>query len=896
MTAKCDDSGNVPNNPVPAGCGSGECRSPLPRSGKTLPGIAKDCSWSFVRLTAVLLVVGLCALPSVQGQTNYENYTFITLAGPPESPGWYDGPGSAARFNNPFGIAVDAATNVYVADNVNHTIRKISPSGVVTTLAGSANRPGTNDGVGAAAQFNGPRGLALDTNNNLYVADTSNHTIRKITPTGLVTTFAGSPTLSDTNNGVGSAARFSYPNGVAVDTNNNVYVADTANHTIRKITPAGAVSDFAGLAAVSGTNNGTGPAARFNTPFGVGVGTNSHVYVVDSYNHTIRRITPAGAVTTLAGLATVSGTNNGTGTAARFNNPTDLVADRGGNIFVADYVNHAIRKVTSAGVVTSVAGMLGVYGYTNATGTAARFNAPAGVGLDGGTNLFVADLGNHVVRKVTPAAVVTTVAGTYGGPGATDGYATNALFNYPAGVAVDGNTNVYVADYSNQTIRKISPTGVVTNFAGSPGLVGTNNGTGSAARFASPAGIAVDTNGTIYVADTGNQTIRKITPAGVVTLFAGLAQQAGTNNGTGTGARFHFPYAVAVGTNSTLYVVDYGSQLVRKITPAGVVTTLAGSAYVTGTNDGIGAAAEFNFPAGIAADSTGNVYVADNGNQTIRKITAAGVVTTLAGAPAEFGFADGVGGAARFHSPFGIAVDATGNIFVADFNNLLIRKVTPAGAVTTLAGLPGAEAFADGTGATARFNSPEGIALGPGGVLYVADSGNQAIRKGYPAPTDVAVVDLPLDNPGVTRQLDVANLTTTSWSWSFVRYPAPAVAQLSSTTNRNPTLTPDLADTYTVRFRGTNSLGRLSIGLLELTGIGSIEPRIRQIQTAGANVVLTGNGGAPGAPYSVLKSSNVGLPVGSWSVLPGSQFDNNGGFTFTNGPGGSPAFYQLRVP
>ena len=846
-------------------------------------------------LSVILLIVVVSLLPlAMMAQTNYENYTFVTFAGPQESPGWYDGSNSAAGFFNPFGAAVDSAGNVYVADTSNHTIRKITPAGMVSTLAGSQSQHGTNDGVGVAARFYYPAGVAVDTSNNLYVADSSNYTIRKISPAGAVTTLAGSPTLSGTNNGVGSAAMFNAPNGVAVDRSNNVYVADTSNHTIRKITPAGDVSTMAGLAGVSGTNNGTGSAARFYNPFGLTVDTNGNVYVADTYNHTIRKITPAGGVTNLAGLPTVSGTNNGTGSAAKFNYPTGVTVDNSGNVYVADYLNDTIRKVSPTGIVTNMAGAAGISGYTNGTGSAARFNQPSGVAVDGSGNIFIADYLNNLIRKMTPLAAVTDYAGVGGGLGTNDGVGRAARFNYPAGVAVDTNHNLYVADLANDTIRKITPAGVVATLAGLAGTSGTANGTGSSARFYQPFGVAVDTNGNVFVADTYNHTIREITPGGSASTFAGSAGTAGTNDGNGTSAKFNLPYAVAVGTNSTLYVADSQNNTIRKITPAKAVTTLAGSPTLSGTNDGVGNAARFNFPAGIAADSLGNVYVADTGSHTIRKVTSTGVVTTLAGSPGISGFADGNGSTARFFSPFGVATDGVGNLYVADFHYSLIRKITAAGEVTTLAGTVGESGFIDGTGAAARFHSPEGIAVAKDGALYLADASNHAIRKGYAAPPDLPVVDLPLAKPGIVRHLDVTNLTTTTWSWSVVRYPSASLSQLSSMTVQNPTFTPDVYDVYLVRFKGTDNLGRLAIGMLELEGTS--EPQINNIQLLGGNVVLTGADGAPGASYSVLTSTNLTLPTDGWTVLPGNNFDTNGNFTFTNGTNGSPLFYRIRVP
>ena len=288
-------------------------------------------------------------------------YAWTTLAGQPGGQGNADGTGSAARFNCPVGVAVDSAGNVFVADYDNYTIRKVTPAGVVTTLAGSAGNGGSADGTGSAARFNQPSGVAVDSAGNVFVADTDNHTIRKVTPAGVVTTLAGSAGASGSTDGTGSAARFDDPEGVAVDSAGNVFVADTDNHTIRKVTPAGVVTTLAGSAGASGSTDGTGSAARFYYPVGVAVDSAGNVFVADTGNHTIRKVTPAGVVTTLAGSAGNSGSADGTGSAARFNDPEGVAVDSAGNVFVADCFNNTIRKVTSAGVVTTLAGSAGAF-------------------------------------------------------------------------------------------------------------------------------------------------------------------------------------------------------------------------------------------------------------------------------------------------------------------------------------------------------------------------------------------------------------------------------------------------------------------------------------------------------------------------------------------------------
>ena len=886
-----------------------------------------------------------------------------TFAGFVGIPGSDDGTGSAARFSHPFGVACDAGGNVYVADADNNTIRKITPAGVVTTLAGLAGSPGSADGTGSAARFNYPFGVACDVGGNVYVADAYNNTIRKTTPAGVVTTLAGLAGSPGNSDGTGSAARFSVPIGVACSASGIVYVADYGNHTVRRITPAGVVTTLAGSADSPGSDDGNGSAARFNQPAGVACDADGNVYISDSGNNTIRQVTSAGVVTTLAGsAASASGSDDGTGSAARFSVPIGVACSASGIVYVADYGNHTVRRITPAGVVTTPAGSAGNSGSADGMGSAARFNQPAGVACSADANIYIADEGSSTIRKAFPASaiggtVVVTPAGggtisvagqtdaapaqvaveigdsqtftitpdahhhvvdvvvdgvsqgqltsytfsgvtadhtiaasfavdqavltvttvghggvvktpergtyDYGSPvrltatadpgwqfvlwsgdvasvanpldvtvngamnvtatfvlvthtltasagahggispagevtvndgadqsftitpdahchigdvvvdghsqgpitsynftavtqdhtitasfavddpallqvttlagspllvGSDDGAGSAARFNGPFGVACDSAGNVYVGDCLNGTIRKITPAGVVTTFAGSAGVFGSANGLGSAASFNLPFGVACDTADNVYVADFN--TIRKITPAGMVSTLAGSPLASGSTDGTGSAARFDYAAAVACDSAGNVYVAERDNNTIRKITPAGVVTTLAGSPGITGSTDGSGSAARFKNPYGIACDSAGNLYVADSYNNTIRKVTQAGVVTTIAGQAGPSGSADGAGIAARFCAPYGIACDVAGNVYVADTGNYKIRKITAGGVVSTVAGLQGVQGGTDGTGAAARFYQPEGIACDVAGNIYVADYGHHTIRKG----------------------------------------------------------------------------------------------------------------------------------------------------------------------
>lgn len=305
-----------------------------------------------------------------------------------------------------------------------------------------------------------------------------------------VTTLAGN--TFGFADGTGTAAQFWRPSGVTVATDGTIFVADTDNNRIRKITVAGVVTTLAG--STQGFADGTGTTAKFYAPRGLAVDIVGNVYVADTQNNRIRKITPAGVVTTLAGSGT-QGFAEGTGTTAKFNWPQGLTVDASGNVFVADTGNIRIRKITATGVVTTFAG--NTAGTADGIGTAAQFDSPQGLAIDGAGTIFVADTYNNRIRKISATGVVTTLAESIG------------QFYYPHSLTVDASGNLFVADTENNRIRKITPAGVVTTFAGSTG--GFADGVGSTAQFNAPGGVMVNTDGTIFVADSGNSRIRKIT-------------------------------------------------------------------------------------------------------------------------------------------------------------------------------------------------------------------------------------------------------------------------------------------------------------------------------------------------------------------------------------------------
>ena len=584
------------------------------------------------------------------------------------------------------------------------------------------------NGPAHTAAFNQPTGIAVDSFGHVYVADYGNHRIRKIdATTGNVTTLAGDGTAGNVN-GLGTAARLRNPHGLAIDSLNNLYVAELGNHLIRKIdTATGQTSTYAGM-GTSGFLDGPAATARFASPRGVDVDTQGNVYVADTANHRIRKIETNGNVITLAGTGSI-GTTNGAGNVARFYNPYDLTVTFSGDIYVADQVYNSIRRIDTQNNVTLYAGGTSSTGdFVDANSTTARFNNPSGIKRDSSGFLYIADAGNHRIRRIDLQANVTTYSGRGFFRGATNGSSLLSRFNNPQGMAYDSQGNLYIADTGNHRIRMVDTQGNVTTFAGT-GTAGLFEGPRLQARFSSPTALVFDTNGNLFITDASNFRVRMIDPTGEVTTFAG-GTSTGTADGAATDARFSSSMTEIIRDNqNNLYITDRGNHRIRVITPAGIVSTLAGS--TSGFLNALGTAARFNGPRGLAIGPNGNLYVADESNNRIRMISLApgdyGNVTTAVGSGTQ-GLLDGPAATARFNSPMGIAIDNNGNLFIADRLNYRLRKLDTNGNVTSVGGDSRA-GFRDGIGPDAFLNYPFHLIFSPSGDLLFSDYTNAVIRR-----------------------------------------------------------------------------------------------------------------------------------------------------------------------
>jgi len=588
------------------------------------------------------------------------------------------------------GIVTDAAGNVYVADGSSSVIRKVSAAdGSVSIFAGDGHASFKN-GPRLLAEFNFPTGLAFDLRGNLYVADEKNNRIRIITTDGNVSTYAGSG-VKGFGDGADSLAKFNAPTGVAVDGAGTVYVADMGNNRIRRIAVTRVVTQWAGSGNAAFAD-GAGAAASFNRPYGITVTATGIAYVADANNNRIRKIV-SGVVSTLAGNDE-AGFADGTGKAASFHNPEGVAADPSGNVYVADGPNNRLRKITSAGLVTTFAGS-GTGGNNDGADTSARFFNPIGITIDPSGIVYVADSVNGLVRKQVVQPAVRTLAGN----GATDyveGTGTAAHINNPYSITLDAAGTLYFED-GGRRFRKCTPTGTTSFLAG--GVPGGVN-------FPEETGTVTDAAQNLYIADGNPNRIAKVTPAGEVSTFA-------TDNTSQN--VYHWNSSLNLDAAGNMIFTNFQNGIIRKRNPSGTASILDSLPIPSDSAN--------SFRSWIYAsttDAAGNLYVAAAHQSTIYKITPQGKHSVF--------FAGQPPASASSFEPRGLAVDASGKVYVADVANNRIVLFSPASQFLTQIGT-GAAAFMDGPVTQAAFNRPTWITINrTTGVLYIADGGNNRLR------------------------------------------------------------------------------------------------------------------------------------------------------------------------
>ena len=672
-----------------------------------------------------LACFGLCCFPAVPASPPAYQLTTVVgsdLVGD-------GGPAVAAQVAQPEGIVVDPAGNLYIADAANHRVRKVTPAGAISTLAGNGHPGFSGDnGPASAAQLNQPYDLALDAAGNLYIADYGNQRVRAIGTDGNITTVAGDGlggVFAD--GGPATGALLLGPRNVATDAAGNLYISDFDGHRVRRVAPDGTIGTVAGTGVAGfGGDGGPATAAQLAFPAGLALDGAGNLYIVDSANVRIRKV-----LARVGTIATVC-------TQQSFGMPniqlSGLAANAAGDLYIPESGNSFVWQLTPAGALTRVAGTPGDGAYTGDGQPALQtaLSAPVEVTLDAAGNLYISEA--RRVRSVTTATgIINTVAGsgTFGFSG-DGGSASMAVLSAPTGLALN-NGSLDIADQGNHRVRQVIAGGSIFTVAGNGAPSYAGDGLAAvSAGLDGPTGLAFDPSGNLYIADTENGRVRQVDPSGTIITFAGngIVSGFGGEGDPATLTPLDAPQGVVPDLAGNVYVSDTNHNRVIQVDTAGNIHTVAGNGTAGNTGGSGTSLGELYGPTGLAVDSAGNLYIADTQNQRIQMLDAGGTISTIAGNGAS-GFS-GDGGdalAAELNMPSAVAVDSSGNIYIADTGNNRVRLVTTDGNIATIAGTGDAAYNGDrGAALDIALSKPGGLALDSQGNVWIADTGNNRVR------------------------------------------------------------------------------------------------------------------------------------------------------------------------
>ncbi|MBM3812904.1 MAG: hypothetical protein FJW20_14870 [Acidimicrobiia bacterium] len=632
------------------------------------------------------------------------------------------------------GLAIDRDGNLFVADQLNNMVFKVSPDGILTVVAGNGFRAFSGDGGPAtAAALNSPYDVAVASDGSLFIADAANHRIRKVSPEGIMSTVAGTGTPVTSGDG-GPAVRAGLLNAqsVALDSQGNVYIGEIS-YGVRRVDLNGVITTIAGTGQTGDTGDG-GPAtaATFNRVSNVRIDAQDNVYILDGGRSCrVRKVTPDGIIATVigTGICGFSG-DSGPAVSASIAEPVGVAFDRGGAIYVAEGIR--VRKITPDGIVSTIAGG-GPGTGDGGPARSAALGSVTGLALDAAGNVFVAGPLTRI-NRVTTAGTIFRHAGNGGFRVVPEGSPAAEAFLYrPLGISLDAGGNVHIADQLNSRTRRIGLDGQFNTTAGS-GQTFCQSGTPAAlsAAINFPADVAVDASGAPHLSSIECNRVARVDPDGILRFVAGSTGGPGFggDGGPGPSALLRGPQELTFDPAGNLYIADTNNHRIRRLAPDGIISTVAGNGTAGFVGDGQPAlSASLNAPQGVAFQG-GFLYIADTRNHRIRRVAPDGTISTIAGAGLA-GFSGDGGPAIRatLRSPRGIALDAAGNLYIADQNNHRVRWVTPAGNITTIAGDGRANFSGDGgPAASASLNLPVDVAVDADGSIYISDSNNDRIR------------------------------------------------------------------------------------------------------------------------------------------------------------------------
>jgi len=764
-------------------------------------------------------------------------------------------------------VAVDKFGNTFVASRVMNQVFKADSAGNFTVVAGNGTGGfGGDGGPATSASLSYPLGVAVDSAGNLYIADEANQRIRRVDTSGTITTVAGNGTGGyNGDNIAATSAELYYPTGVAVDSAGNLFIADSSNYVVRRVDAStGFITTVAGNGH-SGFSGDNGPAtnASLALPSGVAVDGAGNLFIADMWNSRIRRVdATTRIITTFAGGGTDGLGDGGLATSASLALPSGVALDGSGNLFIADWLSERIRRVDAvAGTISTVAGN-GTAGFSGDGGpaTSASLNQAYGVAVDGSGNLFIGDTDNNRIRRVDAATgTISTAAGS--GSDGDGGPATSALLVAPSGIVADAAGNLFIADTSNSRIRRVdATTGAISTVAGNGAQAFSGDGgPATSASLGDPSGVAVDGSGNLFIADTNNNRIRKVA-AGVITTVAGNgAQGSSGDGGPATIASFHGVYGVAVDGSGNLFIADRWNNRIRRVDAStGNITTVAGNGTASfGGDGGPATSATLNQAYGVAVDSSGNVFIADYGNNRIRVVNMqataikvagvtipAGDIATVAG-NGSVGLS-GDGGSATSASlcaPDSVAVDGSGNLFVADSCNYVVRRVDAVtGIITTVAG-NGAYGFTGdgGPATTASLSFPYGVAVEAGGNLFIADTYNNRIREVLLAPAvTLSTASLSFSAQLVNTTSLAQSVTVTNTGGANLTISSIVASGTYTQTNTCPTFPATLnpGSTCAIRVMFTATAVGTQTGTLTITDNAAGSPHTVGLSGTGVTSIL----------------------------------------------------------